>query len=140
MKRVVITGLGAITPLGYDTKETWVNLLVGKSGIDLIKTFDTSKHTVKIAGEIPDFQPETRVEPKALKRLDRCVQLSLWATIEAVEDAEIDFTQYDRGRIGVIIGSGIGRNHVGSVRALDKEHELHPVYRSEHICNKSLVV
>jgi 3-oxoacyl-[acyl-carrier-protein] synthase II len=108
MNRVVITGLGAITPLGHDTKETWVNLLAGKSGIDLIKAFDTSKHTVKIAGEIPDFQPEIRVEPKPLKRLDRCVQLSLWATIEAVEDAEIDFTQYDRGRIGVIIGSGIG--------------------------------
>jgi len=108
MNRVVITGLGAITPLGHDTKETWVNLLAGKSGIDRIKAFDTSKHTVKIAGEIPDFQPEIRVEPKPLKRLDRCVQLSLWATIEAVEDAEIDFTQYDRGRIGVIIGSGIG--------------------------------
>ncbi len=108
MNRVVITGFGAITPLGHDTKETWVNILAGKSGINLIKAFDTSKHTVKIAGEISDFQPETRVGPKALKRLDRCVQLSLWATIEAVEDAEIDFTQYDRGRIGVIIGSGIG--------------------------------
>jgi len=69
MKRVVITGLGAITPLGHDTKETWVNILAGKSGINLIKAFDTSKHTVKIAGEIPDFQPETRVEPKSLKRL-----------------------------------------------------------------------
>ncbi|MGB3477986.1 MAG: beta-ketoacyl-ACP synthase II [bacterium] len=108
MRRVVITGLGTITPLGYDTKETWDNLLAGKSGVDLIKSFDTSRYTVKIAGEILDFQPETRIEPKSLKRLDRYVQLSLWATVEAVRDAKIDFTRYDRSRVGVIIGSGIG--------------------------------
>ncbi|MGB3342221.1 MAG: beta-ketoacyl-ACP synthase II [bacterium] len=108
MRRVVVTGLGAVTPLGNDTRATWDNLIAGKSGIDLIKAFDTSKHTVKIAGEIKDFQPETRIEPKSLKRLDRCVQLSLWATIEAVEDAKLDFDKYDKSRVGVIIGSGIG--------------------------------
>jgi 3-oxoacyl-[acyl-carrier-protein] synthase II len=108
MRRVVVTGLGAITPLGNDTRATWDNLIAGESGIDLIKSFDTSMHTVKIAGEIKDFQPETRIEPKSLKRLDRCVQLSLWATIDAVEDAKLDFDKYDKGRVGVIIGSGIG--------------------------------
>lgn len=108
MRRVVITGVGAITPLGNDAKATWDNLIAGKSGIDIIKSFDTSRHTVKIAGEVKDFQPETRIEPKSLKRLDRCVQLSLWATIEAVEDAKIDFGKYDKARIGVLIGSGIG--------------------------------
>jgi 3-oxoacyl-[acyl-carrier-protein] synthase II len=108
MKRVVVTGLGAITPLGNDTKTTWDNLIAGKSGVDLIKTFDTSDHTVKIAGEVKDFQPEKKIEPKSLKRLDRCVQLSLWAAIEAVEDAKLDFKDYDRSRSGVIIGSGIG--------------------------------
>jgi len=108
MKRVVVTGLGAITPIGNDVRTTWDNLIAGKSGIDLIKSFDTSQHTVKIAGEIKDFQPETRIEPKSLKRLDRCVQLSLWATIEAVEDAKLDFNVCDKSRVGVIIGSGIG--------------------------------
>lgn len=108
MKRVVITGIGAITPLGNDVQTTWTHILQGKSGIDLIKSFDTSKHTVKIAGEVKDFQPETKVDPKMLKRLDRCVQLSIWATIEAVADAGIDFEKYNKTDIGVIIGSGIG--------------------------------
>lgn len=108
MKRVVITGIGAITPLGNDVQTTWTGILQGKSGIDLIKSFDTSKHTVKIAGEVKNFQPETKVDPKMIKRLDRCVQLSIWATIEAVADAGIDFEKYDKTDIGVIIGSGIG--------------------------------
>ena len=108
MRRVVITGFGAITPLGNDVKTTWQRLLKGESGIDLIKAFDTSNHTVKIAGEIKDFRPETKIDCKTLKRIDRCVQLSLWATAEAVEDAQIDFNKYDKTQIGVIIGSGIG--------------------------------
>ncbi len=108
MKRVVITGLGAITPLGNDVKTTWNNMLQGRSGIDLIKSFDTSKHTVKIAGEVKDFQPETKLDPKVIKRLDRCVQLCLWAALESVADAQIDFEKYDKTEIGVILGSGIG--------------------------------
>jgi len=108
MKRVVITGLGAITPLGNDVKTTWNNMLQGRSGIDLIKSFDTSKHTVKIAGEVKNFQPETKLDPKVIKRLDRCVQLCLWAALESVADAQIDFEKYDKTDIGVILGSGIG--------------------------------
>jgi len=108
MKRVVVTGLGAITPLGNDVKTTWTNMLEGRSGIDLIKAFDTSRHVVKIGGEVKDFQPETRMDPKMAKRLDRCVLLSVWATVEAVNNAQIDFEKYDRTDIGVIIGSGIG--------------------------------
>ncbi len=108
MKRVVVTGLGLISPLGNDTKINWQNMLQGKSGIALIKSFDTSNHSVKIAGEVKDFRPETKIDPKTLKRLDRCVQLALWATLEAVEDAGIDFDKYDKTDIGVIIGSGIG--------------------------------
>ncbi len=108
MRRVVVTGLGSITPVGNDTKATWDNLLKGKSGIDTIKSFDTSNHSVRIAGEVKDFQPEEKINPKTLRRLDRCVQLCLYATIEAVEDAQLDFSQYDKTEIGVIIGSGIG--------------------------------
>ncbi|MCX7994203.1 MAG: beta-ketoacyl-ACP synthase II [candidate division WOR-3 bacterium] len=108
MKRVVVTGLGIITPLGNDVPTNWNNMLQGKSGIDLIKSFDTTNHAVKIAGEVKDFHPETKLDPKSLKRLDRCVQLCLWATLEAVADAGIDFEKYDKTDIGVIIGSGIG--------------------------------
>jgi 3-oxoacyl-[acyl-carrier-protein] synthase II len=108
MRRVVVTGLGAITPLGHDLKTTWKELVSGTSGIDLIKSFDTSQHTVRIAGEIRDFHPEERIPPKSARRLDRCVQFALWSAIEAVEDAKIDFSNYDPDRIGVIIGSGIG--------------------------------
>lgn len=108
MKRVVITGVGAITPVGNDTQTTWDNLVSGQSGIDHIKAFDTSAHTVRIAGEVKDFQPEQRFEAKTMRRLDRCVQLCMWATHEAVVDAKINFEQYDRSNVGVIIGSGIG--------------------------------
>lgn len=108
MRRVVVTGLGAITPLGHDVKTTWARLLEGMSGIDRISSFDTSQHSVKIAGEVKDFRPEDKIPPKSARRLDRCVQFSLWSAIEAVEDAKIDFTKYDPDRIGVIIGSGIG--------------------------------
>ncbi len=100
--------MGAITPLGNDMETTWKKLLNGESGIDLIKSFDTSRHTVKIAGEVKDFHPEEKISPKTLRRLDRCVQLCLWAAIDAVEDAGIEFENYDRNRIGTIIGIGIG--------------------------------
>ena len=108
MRRVVVTGLGAVTPLGNDVKTTWERLLKGESGIDTIKSFDTSKHTVRIAGEVKDFKPETKINPKTVRRLDRCVQLCLWSALEAVEDAKMDFNQHDKTQIGVIIGSGIG--------------------------------
>lgn len=108
MRRVVITGLGAITPLGKDVKTTWERLLRGESGIDRITAFDTTDHAVKIAGEVKDFHPEEKIPPKSARRLDRCVQLSLYSAIDAVADAKIDFGNYDPDRIGVVIGSGIG--------------------------------
>lgn len=108
MRRVVVTGLGAITPLGNDVRTTWDRLLKGNSGIGKITAFDTAEHVVKIGGEVKDFRPDERIPPKSARRLDRCVQLSLWSAIEAVEDSKIDFGKYDPDRIGVIIGSGIG--------------------------------
>lgn len=103
-----MTGLGAVTPLGKDVETTWDGLLQGRSGIDRITSFDTSQHTVRIAGEVRDFKPEEKIPPKSARRLDRCVQLALWSAIEAVAGAGIDFRQYDPDRVGVIIGSGIG--------------------------------
>ncbi|MCK4940561.1 beta-ketoacyl-ACP synthase II [candidate division WOR-3 bacterium] len=108
MRRVVVTGLGAITPIGNDVKTYWERLLKGESGVDKIRAFDTDDHVVKIAGEVKDFHPEEKIPPKTARRLDRCVQFCLCSAIEAVEDAKIDFGKYDPDRIGVIIGSGIG--------------------------------
>lgn len=118
MKRVVITGLGVASPVGNDVPTMWDNLIQGKSGIDLIQSFDTSNHSVRIGGEVKNFQPEQRFEPKAMKRLDRCVQLCMWATHEAITDAKIDFEKHDRTEVGVIIGSGIG-----GISIWEREHE-----------------
>ena len=118
MRRAVVTGIGAITSLGFDARSTWQGLLEGKSGVSRIKNFDISDLQVKIAAEVHDFHPEERIPPKQVKRMDRCTQFALWATMEAVEDAGLDFDKIDRKRVGVIIGSGIG-----GLITLEREHE-----------------
>lgn len=108
MRRVVITGLGMVTPVGNDVPTTWNNLLNGKTGIEKITAFDTANHSVKIAGEVKDYHPDTKFDWKTLKRLDRFVQFALSATDEAMIDSGIDLDQHDRSRIGSIYGCGIG--------------------------------
>ncbi|OGC41615.1 beta-ketoacyl-[acyl-carrier-protein] synthase II [candidate division WOR-3 bacterium RBG_13_43_14] len=117
MRRVVITGMGMLTPVGNDVKSTWENLLQVKTGINRITAFDVSNHSVKIAGEVKDFHPETKYDPKTLKRLDRFVHFALAATDEAIADSGIDLEQHDRSRIGVIYGCGIG-----GLRVWEGEH------------------
>jgi 3-oxoacyl-[acyl-carrier-protein] synthase II len=107
-RRVVITGLGAVTPVGNDMASTWDNLVSGRSGVGLISLFNTEDLPVKLAAEVKDFDPTVRIDPKLAKRTDRFAQYALYATQEAVEDAGLDFDQEDRGRVGVIIGSGMG--------------------------------
>ncbi len=107
-RRVVITGLGAVTPLGNTVGEFWKALVEGKSGIDYITHFDTSNHTTKFAGEVKNFSTEGVIDPRELKRLDLYVQYALVAAAEAVADAGVDFDKEDRDRVGVIVGSGIG--------------------------------
>jgi 3-oxoacyl-[acyl-carrier-protein] synthase II len=107
MRRVVVTGLGAVTPLGLDVSTTWDGLAAGKSGIDFIQSFDASDYPVRIAGEVKGFDPTGLASPKELRKLDRYVQLSLAATREAVEDANI-VDAYDPTRIGILFGSAIG--------------------------------
>lgn len=107
-RRVVVTGLGAITPLGQNKDRLWTSLCDGKSGISKITAFDTTGHEVLIAGEIKDFDPAKWFDKKQERRLDRFTQFALAASILAVEDSGIDFDKIDRNKAGTIIGTGIG--------------------------------
>lgn len=107
-KRVVITGLGAITPVGIGREEFWQSLINGKSGIGPITRFDASDFTTKIAGEVKNFDPAQYIDKKEAKRMDRFTQFAVAATKMAFEDAKIDLDSEDRSRIGTYIGTGIG--------------------------------
>lgn len=119
-RRVVITGMGAITPVGNDLKTSWRNLLAGVSGIGLIQAFDTTEYACKIAGEVRDFDPAPFFNnPKDIRRSDRYAQLQMAAAKMAVKDAGIDFEQVDRERFGCILSSGIG-----GLSTLETQHSL----------------
>lgn len=107
-KRVVITGLGAVTPVGNDVETYWKNLLAGKSGIGPITHFDASQFNSRIAGEVKDFDPSAEVDRKEARRLDLFVQYALVAGREAILNAGLDLEAIDRDRAGIIIGCGIG--------------------------------
>ena len=107
--RVVVTGMGAITPIGNDVKTFWGNIKIGKCGIEFIQAFDTSEFKIKIAAEVKDFNPRDVLDFKTVKRMDRFTQMGMAAAIEAVNDAGINNTQ-DNGKNdwGIILGTGIG--------------------------------
>lgn len=107
-KRVVITGLGAITPVGIGKDEFWQSLLSGKSGIGPITRFDASEYTTQIAGEVKNFDPAQYIDKKEAKRMDRFTQFAVAATKMAFDDAGIDLEKEDHSRIGTYIGTGIG--------------------------------
>jgi 3-oxoacyl-[acyl-carrier-protein] synthase II len=107
MRRVVVTGLGAITPVGNDARSTWEAAVAGRSGIDFIRSFDASGFPVRIAAEVKDFDPTSVADPREARRLDRYVLLSLGAAQEAVADASLDHA-YDSLRVGIVFGSAIG--------------------------------
>lgn len=107
-RRVVVTGIGAISPIGNNVKDMWSNAKKGVNGIDFVKGFDINGNNVKIGGEIKDFDFVEYFGKKQLKRMDRFVQLGLIATKEAMEDSQLDLENEDRDRIGVYYGSGIG--------------------------------
>ena len=107
MRRVVITGMGAVSPLGNDMPSTWRAAVAGESGIDFIRSFDASGFPVRIAAEVKDFEPPDIVSPKEVRRLDRNVLLALAAGKEALEDASLD-SQYQPERVGILFGSAIG--------------------------------
>lgn len=108
MKRVVITGMGAITPIGNNVEEFWKGIKQGKCGIDEISLFDTSSFKVKLAAEVKAYEPEEYFEKKAVKRLDRYTQFAIIAAREAMKDSKITPDNTNMERVGVIVGSGIG--------------------------------
>ncbi|MCX7046730.1 MAG: beta-ketoacyl-ACP synthase II [Candidatus Sumerlaeota bacterium] len=108
MKRIVVTGLGALTPIGNDVPSFWNNLVAGKSGVGFITRFDHSEHRAHIAAEIKNFEPEKHFEKKDLKNLEPFIQYALIAAREAWADARFTEGSYDPDRFGVVIGSGIG--------------------------------
>jgi 3-oxoacyl-[acyl-carrier-protein] synthase II len=107
MRRVVVTGLGAVTPIGGDAPSTWRAAVAGESGIDFIRSFDASEFPVRIAAEVKDFDPTQVAGPKDARRLDRNVLLSLGAAREAVADAKLDGA-YAPDRVGILFGTAIG--------------------------------
>lgn len=108
LKRVVITGLGAITPIGKDVKTTWENALNGVSGAGPITQFDASKFKTQFACEVKDFDPGQYFDRKELRKADRYTQLAIAASEECITDSGLDFQQENTDRIGVIVSSGIG--------------------------------
>src|SRR2546423_1400282 len=106
MRRVVVTGLGAVTPLGNDAPSTWRAALAGESGVDFIRSFDPSGFPVRIAAEVKDFDPSGVATPREVRKLDRNVLLALAAGKEAVADSGLN--GFDPARVGIVFGSAIG--------------------------------
>jgi 3-oxoacyl-[acyl-carrier-protein] synthase II len=107
-KRVVVTGLGCISPLGHSPEETWQALMAGKSGVGPITHFDASQHKTKFAAEVKDFNAAERFGPREARRMDRVSQFALASALQALESSGLDLSAENRDRIGVLIGSGIG--------------------------------
>ena len=107
-RRVVVTGLGAVTPIGNTVEEFWNSVKDGKVGIDQITKFDTTEYKVKLAGEVKNFVAKERMDFKAAKRMEPFSQYAVAAAKEALEDSKIDMSKEDPFRAGVIVGSGIG--------------------------------
>jgi 3-oxoacyl-[acyl-carrier-protein] synthase II len=106
--RVVITGMGAITPLGQGVEELWQHLLAGRSGIATMTLCDTTDYPTKIAGEVKDWNPEVFIERREARRMARFSQFAVAAARQAVEDAGLDLDHIDRERVGVVLGNGNG--------------------------------
>ncbi len=117
-RRVVVTGMGAITPIGNSVEEFWSGLKEKKVGIGPITYFDTTDYKAKLAAEVKGFDAKQYMDPKAAKRMEQFCQFAVAATKEALEDAGIDMEKEDPYRVGVSVGSGIG-----SLQAMEREHK-----------------
>lgn len=107
-KRVVVTGLGCVTPIGIGKDAFWQGLITGKNGIDRITRFDVTEYATQIAGEVKDFDVNQYIDKKEAKRMDRFTQYAVASAKMAIEDAKLDLTAENRERIGTVVGTGIG--------------------------------
>ena len=107
MQRVVVTGIGTISPIGNDVTRFWENMKRGKSGIGQIEAFDASESNVSVAAEVKDFDPKDTMGRKEYSRMDRYSQFGVAASVEALEDSGYD-VESNAENVGVIVGSGIG--------------------------------
>jgi 3-oxoacyl-[acyl-carrier-protein] synthase II len=137
MRRVVITGMGAVSPLGNDMPSTWKAAVAGESGIDFIRSFDASGFPVRVAAEVKDFEAPDFVSPKDARRLDRNVLLALAASKEALDDASLD-AHYDSSRVGIVFGSAIG-GFLGIMQQHEVLQERGPDRISPHFLPNVLV-
>ena len=119
-RRVVVTGLGLLTPLGLDTETTWEGLVEGRSGIGPITAFDASEYDRAIAGELKGFDPEQHVDAKLARRIERSSVLAIAVSKQAVRDAELDLERQEAGSVGVVLGTGIG----GAYLLIEGQHIL----------------
>jgi 3-oxoacyl-[acyl-carrier-protein] synthase II len=108
MRRVVVTGVGVVSPLGTGNSKNWNSLVAGESGIDRITRFDITDFPVKIAGEVKDFNPEDFIEKKEIKKMDLFIQYALGAAHFAMEDSGLQVTEENATRVGVLVGAGLG--------------------------------
>jgi 3-oxoacyl-[acyl-carrier-protein] synthase II len=120
LKRVVITGMGAITPLGNNLTDYWTGLINGKSGIGLITHFDASRHACRIAGEVRGFDPHDYVDRKEAKRMDRFAQFAVAASLQALKDSQLVIDDLNADDTGVLIGTG-----VGGLKVLEDQQEIY---------------
>lgn len=118
-RRVVITGMGALTPIGIGLHEYWEGLVEGRNGVDLITYFDTTKFDTKFAAEVKNFKPEDYLDKKAIRRLDPFAQFAIATSDMAMKDSGLNLDTVDKDRFGVIYGSG-----VGGIKTLQEQHFL----------------
>ena len=118
-RRVVVTGIGALSPLGNDAHTTWENVLAGKSGIGPLTRLNADDFPAKVAGELKDFDIEKYVDRKEARKMDRFTHYAIAASVMAVEDAKLDINDSNATRVGVWIGSGIG-----GLETLETQHEI----------------
>lgn len=117
MRRVVVTGVGAVSPLGTGNQKNWDGLINGRSGIDHITRFDASSLPVRIAGEVKDFDAEQFIDKKEIKKMDLFIQYSMAAAQFAMEDSSLQITEENAERVGVLVGAGLG-----GLPAIEKYH------------------
>jgi len=119
-RRVVVTGMGCISPVGNNVKETWDSILAGKSGAAVITHFDASKHKTRFAAEVKGFDPVALFSTREARKMDRFTQFAVAVAMEALDQSGLKIDATNRDRVGVVIGTGIG----GIGTLLDQAEEI----------------